>query len=266
MRKAAWVYSGDERYLRMVSDCRNGLKDFFTRFARVVFTEGTVDVGMKGVTNAWKDAGYIHPMISVARPEGKKMRKVGNPELTRIIDELMERGICEYSGIHTNIEPYHKGQLRFFNLLKEKTGKRISASIPSNWDKNIIRCVDMAVLMAYDYHNDPEQYINMFKRRVDRFGETCEELRTDWMVGIPVVATHTEFEAVLTKESKLHAEGNPMERYFLPAYNFLKGVSSDSTHFKGAAIWAFCRGSLKTKEGHEIHPWHMDLDELRQLE
>ncbi|MBW3002233.1 hypothetical protein KY338_03680 [Candidatus Woesearchaeota archaeon] len=275
MKKAIWVYSDSPEnimLIRQYNEQGGNVHNCYTRFASIEFSKNKI-MFKDYVTKAWSNAGFdTYPIISAPKPEGKHIKYSSAQDIAEIIDVLFSKlNEIPFCGLHLNLEPYHPQQHRFLGMLRERTQKPITAALPGSIaiDPKILSKLDTAVLMNYDLALNPEKYKLKFKERLERFAESCEKTGCKWSIGIPLTATHTEYEEkrLIETEHIRKFTNYAMANYFLPAYQQIKETAKHVEHFDGIAIWAINSRPLRdSKKKWEIHPWQLTLNSLQLLD
>lgn len=275
MKKSIWIYSDSPEciaLIRQYNEQGGKISACYTRFASIEFSKKKIEF-KDPVTRAWSDAGFdTYPIISAPKPEGKQIKYSSTTDLTDIIDTLLAKlENISFEGLHLNLEPFHPNQYRFLSMLKEKTQKPITAALPGSIsiDQRILNKLNTAVLMNYDLALNPEKYRLKFKERMHRFAEACENAGCKWSIGIPLTATHTEYEEkrLIGKEQIRKFTNYAMADYFFHAYPQIKEAAKHAAHFDGIAIWAINSRPLRdSKKKWEIYPWQLKLSTLQMLD
>ncbi|MBW2973900.1 hypothetical protein KY346_05930 [Candidatus Woesearchaeota archaeon] len=275
MKKAIWIYSDAPESIALVkkyNELGGSISSCYTRFASIEFSKKKVAF-KDHVTRTWSDACLdVYPIISAPKPEGRLIKYSPAQDLAEIIDVLFSKlDKIHFCGLHLNLEPYHPQQRRFLSMLRERTQKPITAALPGavEIDPRILSKLDTAVLMNYDLALNPEKFQLKFKERLERFAESCEKTGCKWSIGIPLTATHTEYEEkrLIETEHIRKFTNYAMADYFLPAYQQIKEMAKHDVHFDGIAIWAINSRPLRDSEKKwEIYPRQLKLSSLQMLD
>ena len=104
------------------------------------------------------------------------------------------------SGLHLNIEPFNNVSLDFCKRLKKEMRKHVSICV-YEWHEGLHEAADILILMGYDYAVTPGKYRDRANLEFHEFVRLAQKNNSDFMIGLPFVATHHEFETKIHRKS-----------------------------------------------------------------
>jgi hypothetical protein len=168
--------------------------------------------------------------------------KVGSQEWDRVAAEIGQAVEAEgaLSGVQFDVEPHLPDLHYLYGFTKKHSSKLVSAAV-GQWQPETFKYCDLTVLMAYDIDADPRVFASKDRSLTRRFMADARRMDGKALIGVPCIATHTEFETKATAQNapRSTGTGNRMQDYTEAAIAALKGslVSGDPA-FLGLSIWA----------------------------
>ena len=168
--------------------------------------------------------------------------KVSSQEWDRVAKEIGQAVEAEgsLSGVQYDIEPHLPDLHYLYGFTKKHTSKLVSAAV-GQWQPETFKYTDITVLMAYDIDADPRVFGSKARSLVRRFMADARRMGGKALIGVPCIATHTEFETKATAQNAPRSTGtaNRMQHYVEASLAAVKGslVTADPA-FLGLSIWA----------------------------
>jgi hypothetical protein len=168
------------------------------------------------------------------------------------------------AGVQLDVEPFTKSCTKFYALLKQYLSKPLSAAVGA-WSCDLLAIVDLPVLMGYDLGNSPEAFSSRAAALYKRFADSCEEAQAYYLIGLPLIATHNEYEYRIRLSDKAREKGGGTMQEF-----FDKGLSAvrnrqDGKHYVGISIWAFLDAPVGYREAYQWYPYTITQEQWDML-
>jgi hypothetical protein len=267
MKKSIWIYDDSLKNINLIkkyNSDKGKIKNLYTYFASIGFSSNNLELNFD-ITNSWKNKNLsLFPIID--SNEGSILASLNKSKIENILEKVtfLIPKLGKIDGLHLDIEPYNSKHMIFYELVKKKTNKKITAAL-GKWDKEVLYFLDSAVLMNYDLSLNPKEYQSKFSSNLDKFVEDCENVNCRWSIGIPLVATHTEYTKKTDINKNRSSNGFPMKEYFLPAIEKISNYKK-LPNFNGISIWAVLKKPLYFYPRFSLFPYQLDLKRLNQLD
>ena len=186
----------------------------------------------------------------------------------RLVREIVTKVNQDHriSGLHINIEPFKNSSMWFYALVKEAIHKPLSISL-YDWNHDILELCDLPVLMGYDLASVPETYSTLLRAKSQSFVNDVVSRRRHFMIGLPFIATHTEFEYRIHKISKIReSRGFTIDQYLSKGLGAIENLKNNEL-FVGVSVWAGLNRPVGTpSEAYQWFPFEINENHWNLLE
>ena len=125
---------------------------------------------------------------------------------------------------------------------------------------------DLPVLMGYDSGTSPEAYGKTVTLLFQDFAAAAAANQTNFMIGLPFIATHLEYEYKISRQSGTREEtGFSMAAYLSEGLKVIEEIKS-ADGFVGVCIWAGLGGPIGGKtEAYRWYPYEISEQNWEML-
>ncbi len=185
-----------------------------------------------------------------------------------IVNDIAKRydGDDRVAGIHVDLEPFSEACVVWYNAITTAMSKPLSAAL-YRWNDKALSLIDLPVLMAYDIGASPDAYGRGAGDLIDRFAAGCRQAKRPFVVGLPFVATHVEYEyRIAVADDARESTGHTMNAYLRRGLDCLESGNACS-QCTGIGIWGGLTGPIGGKsEPWRWHPYRISSENWTLLE
>lgn len=169
------------------------------------------------------------------------------------------------AGLHIDVEPFSDESVSFYALLKEALEKPLSVALYA-WNDEILKICDLPVLMGYDLGNSPQLYSHAASRLIHDFIKAVHKKKRSFMIGLPFVATHEEYEFRRSRDAGVEERsGHSMNDFLREGFSVISKLKNDPD-FIGIAIWGGVTKPIGVRtDTHEYFPFRISQENWNLL-
>ena len=286
----AWVYGEDPSYINLISSY-NKIASVDKQIKYVFCWTGELDLGNQQVSAYYEPiTSYyknnlpnceIHALLDSV--DSGDIGRLTPEEINELAQNIADKvnGDPNADGVHLDIEPYNDKIINLCDKLRGITSKPITLSIDEpNPRQEIFKAASIVVLMNYDISDTKSYTMSSFENesmnRAVEFLRAAKDARGYGMIGIPTIATISEYEYRIHK-----IKGNNESSGYRINENYLKPSLRAAEHavenvggenYVGLSLWAFIDEPILANDSCEYdycmwkyYPYTISKDELTEI-